>query len=186
MTRRAQALALTAALTALVVVPVGALPQTRDAGWKPNREPALAHVPDSLFHHQRRCFWRDRAAVPGRGDARVQHLARGRQHPDVIDVCRLRAGAAVCRRWRQRDWLSQSAGPGSNARRDDVHGGYDRWTHSRVGHLLQHDLSVVDRQTAARPIAMTSNRSRCTRSATSSACRIPRSERRSSSVLLAG
>ena len=157
------------------------VPETRHSHRQPDREPALAAVSHPLLHHRRRRDRCDLTAIPGRRLARVRHLARRRERRDLVDVRRLRPGAAVCRRWRERHRIREPAGAGSDPRRDDVHDRRDRRAHPRVGHLTSIRFFPGRQRRPAGRIATTSSRSRCTRSGTSSACRTPRSARPNSS-----
>ena len=89
------------------------------------------------------CSRRHSAAVSGCRDARLQHLAGRGEHRSLLDLCRVRAVAAVCRGRRERDRIPLPIEPGHDARGDEVHGRRDRRSHRRVGHLLQYVFSVV-------------------------------------------
>ena len=169
----------TATVLALALAAPGrGVPQARHARRQPDREPALAAVSHPLLRDRRR-------ASPASSAQQFQAAvtrAFGTWHAventrDLIDVRRVRAGAAVRGGRRERHRLPQSARAGSHARRDDLHRRRDRRPHPRVGHLLQYHLSLVDRRGRRHRSLSTSSRSRCTRSGTCSGCRTRRSAR---------
>ncbi len=119
------------------------VPEARDARGIAHREPPLAQFSRSLFRHEHGRAARLRAAVPGGRHARVLDVACRPERPDLVGIRRLRPGAAVRRRQRERARFPEPSRSGSNAGGNDVHGRHDRRTDPGVRHLLQLDVPVV-------------------------------------------